>query len=1052
MAPPAAFSPARAESISLETVLEKLDEIRRELSELSVSHKITAAAVGEIGQAIPALGDDWAKKHGEHLSPTVSCDTATHLTQDVGPEVALRVLPVRSGDSCRAIAGHPTRRTTLCSERTLRCSEEEPESDVGPSIIGSACSEIVLLPSDWPESLKCRVNNEDEEPFFDPQSFGQPKALFRTSKRISGIRDKVVQDARRRGVTEVDLADLQLSLRAMGSTSSVDESGTMSCGFSFRGVLRCCRGRFWLTVTTIASDRFVLHPGSPGRVVLDILSVIVLSYDLMVTPFTVAWNMDMTGFLDYGNKISTVFWTLDLFAQFRTGYYDDGDLQLQSRAIAHHYIISWFPLDACVVIGDWISLILNAMTMSSSEFGSSRILRLFKVSRLLRLAGMFRMARISEQLKRLTHRFHTEALRNVIQIVLLLFFIFWCNHVLGCVWYAIGVYGAADSDTGASWLDDTINAGDWSKTYEDLGIYFQYTTSLHWSITQMTPGSIPLQPLNSSERVFNIACLIFGLLFFSTVISSLSAQMTQIKMMSQERFNTIATLDRFLRDNAVSGSLGVSVKRQVEERMLQRKPLGIEDVHATNFLSLPLLKQLRTELCRPHLMRSQFFRLVEQVDNGVFQDLCRNAVEFVIFMQQDHVIDPSREMSNALHIMRGRVLYVQEPSYARVEAREETTVPSRSWLCWAALWSQWFTVGTAEAATVCELLSVKSAAMVRIVSRNPALGHVCRGYCMAFHQRLVSAKPPAASWPSDLEVPFTEHPDVVILMNRQRRSLIGFLALEALQSHWHWRLLVKQHDLEELTEEVQSGKSTLAESSGHAVERLVAVAVLCLKRDDGRVLVQLGKWEEGSVVPKCTLPGSKLHDCELPVDAVQRVLQEELWPFAHGVRKGRVEQVVESRESARYRLKTRYVRTIQYATLSRDFVEPLLPTPIGVGSLPSNMQHHAKSDLFLLRVHKKTYLCAWIAQELHEALSSPSGDKALKAWVSSVKVDEIDSSPTGSAQSRVTDRMDTDGGGNLEFHGTGRPSVTTMSGREASHVSSLRSTAEAGIEPAIIDF
>jgi len=626
---------------------------------------------------------------------------------------------------------------------------------------------------------------------------------------------------------------------------------------------------------------------------------------------------------------------------------------------------------------------------SASEVGSSRILRLFKVSRLLRLAGMLRMARVADQSRRITDRFLSDALRNVMHIVSLLIAIFWLNHIFGCIWFALGKYGPSDTDV--TWVEDRISGKSGTFMYQDLDAIFQYTTALHWSITQMTPGSIPLQPMNSVERVFNIACLIFGLLFFSSIVSSLSAQMTQLKMMGQERSTTLATLDRFLRENNISRSLGVSVKRQVEERMDHRRPLALEDVKATALLSESLRTELRTELCRSHLLRHQFFRLVEQVDVGMFQDLCNaDSVGFYIYMQQDSVFFPSKQLDITWHVIQGELLYVQDPRTSKVKQPTQTPVRERSWLCWASLWSTWYTVGTVEAVTVCELFSVKGSGLQGMLSNNPTLSTLFKGYCVAFHELLIAAKPPAAAYPNDLEVPYTDHRDVVMLMNRQRRCIVGILALEVLQTHRLWRLMVKQTDMDALEEEVHNGKSTLAEHAPNIVERLAAVAVVLLRRRDGKVLVQLGKWEAGAVVPKANLPGSKLHDCEKPTDGVKRVLREELEPFADRVRLEQVEQRIEVKESARFKLKTRYTRSIQHCVLeTTDGLPPF--THVSVASLClGNRDHHQIDELFLLKTSQpKEYLCSWMDMDMYELVAKSGGDKMLKQWLAGARLDEV---------------------------------------------------------------
>merc|ERR1712242_450236 len=77
--------------------------------------------------------------------------------------------------------------------------------------------------------------------------------------------------------------------------------------------------------------------------------------------------------------------------------------------------------------------------------------------------------------------------------------ILWSNHVIGCLWYIMGIY--AGSDTGLTWLSDG------GAAYTEAGKLYEYTTALHWAITQMTPASMEVTPKSSSERIFTIVCI-----------------------------------------------------------------------------------------------------------------------------------------------------------------------------------------------------------------------------------------------------------------------------------------------------------------------------------------------------------------------------------------------------------------------------------------------------------------------------------------------------------------------------------------------------------------
>ena len=57
-------------------------------------------------------------------------------------------------------------------------------------------------------------------------------------------------------------------------------------------------------------------------------------------------------------------------------------------------------------------------------------------------------------------------------------------------------------------------------------------------------------PLNSIERAYNISGLLFGLLVFSTLISTRPASLMSFRLSRQEQVNTLVTLKRFAQQMA----------------------------------------------------------------------------------------------------------------------------------------------------------------------------------------------------------------------------------------------------------------------------------------------------------------------------------------------------------------------------------------------------------------------------------------------------------------------------------------------------------------------
>jgi len=198
------------------------------------------------------------------------------------------------------------------------------------------------------------------------------------------------------------------------------------------------------------------------------------------------------------------------------------------------------------------------------------------------------------------------------------------NHMLACAWFAIGQW--FPGDTGLSWLDAPL-ASDPDVTYKATAPLYQYTTSLHWTMTQMTPGSMQVVPLNSLERVFNFCCLVLGILVFGSLVSSLSSKLMQYRAWQQEQNTNMIALCDFLRENAIQPQVAVAVQKQAEVRMSkERLPVVVKDVAALKWLTGSMRRRLQLELCKSHL-RHPLFRWWLEVDSESMKHLCYEAVD-----------------------------------------------------------------------------------------------------------------------------------------------------------------------------------------------------------------------------------------------------------------------------------------------------------------------------------------------------------------------------------------------------------------------------------------
>merc|ERR1719174_708688 len=93
---------------------------------------------------------------------------------------------------------------------------------------------------------------------------------------------------------------------------------------------------------------------------------------------------------------------------------------------------------------------------------------------------------------------------------------------------------------------------------------YKYLLSLHWAITQFTPGSMHVQPHNIPERIFAIWCLVFGLVVFSSFLASVTQARMQLSKLMSKFERDLWLLRKYCRQNNVSRSLTLRMRRYVD--------------------------------------------------------------------------------------------------------------------------------------------------------------------------------------------------------------------------------------------------------------------------------------------------------------------------------------------------------------------------------------------------------------------------------------------------------------------------------------------------------
>jgi len=531
-------------------------------------------------------------------------------------------------------------------------------------------------------------------------------------------------------------------------------------------------------------------------------------------------------------------------------------------------------------------------------------------------------------------------------------------------------------------------------TLEDAGTTrsFEYFTSFHWTIAQITLGAIDISPVNSVERVFTIVLLVLGMLFNATIVSLISSQTMEWVTRRAEKDEMLSTFVRFLDQHRVDKPLQQQVRRQLLERLSKRSTMLSErDVAGLNVIAAALRSEVLFVIRRPHIIKHTLFRVWNDAQSISIKRLCEHATRALATKPQDIIFVPGSQCGETYFPMHGSLRYSQDPDTSHVNQDTSKSVPQDTWISEAALWCHWTHVGKLEAETSCQLMTISSTGMFQAASKLAEVGQITRTYGREYHLRVVAAKPPHSQWPTDLYIPFTSASDLMSekfsLELLRRESEKGTLAMEP-------------EALQALRKEVQEDKCSIQTGRFGELERVVFVLAVRLKREvDNCLWTQVGSVSHGSIKPDCTFPGRKRKRAELIDEAYQLLLEEWMAPFASCIMAMEVEETTEVKDSSTFHMPTRYMRVVQHALLMAEFDEP----PLQLASHPPEakialqerhagnrvMQTLLEREVYALSFNGQTRLFAWLDEDTFSWLTSTLGAFDLEEWLRPLEVTEV---------------------------------------------------------------
>eukprot|EP00971_Amphidinium_carterae_P273680 5431679-Amphidinium_carterae.1 len=464
-----------------------------------------------------------------------------------------------------------------------------------------------------------------------------------------------------------------------------------------------------------------LHPHGVAVTVWEVLGMLAMILQCYIVPWSFIFKArDRYKAIFVFDTVVCCYWTLDIGALFVTAFYNS-KLQLQRSlgTIATSYLKSWFVCDAILVVAEWVVLALSASNCLS------HLLLVVVGLRLVRQSARFRSAFEKLHMLLLKHGIDGNWLSKI--CTFLLFFSLF-NHIMSCVWYKLGT--AQESDTNLTWLSPLT-------TSEQENHHYMYFTSMHWSLTQLLPGSMEVVPTNTVERLFNIIVLMGGWVFVLTCNAILTSLMTQKRLQIEQLNLKQRNLWKYLHQEKVEQALSMSIQRYLQARAREKVVLKVQDVEALTMLSGSLRLELAFSVHASTLRSHSYFSIMEVLDREAFMSVCCNGLNMMHYRAEDIIFEEASSADSMGFLTGGVLCYAPGFTAAEFNHRHLQSVLDRNVIvksgtfAEAALWCQWIHLGTMTTRTHAAVMMAAAPTLAKILKRHPDAQHVTQEFCLS---------------------------------------------------------------------------------------------------------------------------------------------------------------------------------------------------------------------------------------------------------------------------------------------------------------------------------
>ena len=389
---------------------------------------------------------------------------------------------------------------------------------------------------------------------------------------------------------------------------------------------------------------WIIFPDNIYKTIWDLFIVILNLYTSIIIPYKVAFS-EKNEFTTFEMFISISF-AIDMILSFFTAYTDNEEnLVKQKRKIVMKYLKGWFIIDLISVIP--FPLFLNRKEKVTGIHKTDRLIKLIKTIRILTMSKN----NTSRVTKFLLEKLKVNATVEKLIIFLLLFFLL--NHLCACLWILMSKLEDMNPD---SWV---VRLG-----YIDISNMELYTISFYWTLTTVTTvGYGDISAGTTSERVFNLFIMSFGVLLYSFAIGSLSSIVSTMDQQNEEMDQKLQILSSIKKEFNLDQGIYDKVRKVIKydlSRNQKDKMIFLQEL--PNKLRIELSQIMQDKA----IQNLYFFR--DQPSD--FFAYVAPLLKPVKFSQNDYLYKVQDMIDEMYFISKGTVIFCLDKKYGEKEVKE----------------------------------------------------------------------------------------------------------------------------------------------------------------------------------------------------------------------------------------------------------------------------------------------------------------------------------------------------------------------------------------------